>query len=143
MDAMVCMSGAQAHLHLLDDAKQTATRGLLIARRVDNEEVAAKFVFILSKLEEFEEMFSFHATASDEQKELRYKIIDRKWAKEDAAADEAAFLATRAKTTTEDDIDALMVQFGFEEGDDCSGQKGEKKKKSAGGGSKKKKKKGK
>jgi hypothetical protein len=32
-----------------------------------------------------------------------------------------------------------MAQFGFEEGDDCSGEKGEKKK--SGGGSKKKKKK--
>jgi hypothetical protein len=42
-------------------------------------------------------------------------------------------LATRAKATTEDDLDALMAQYGFEEGDDCSGEKGEKKK-SAGGG---------
>jgi hypothetical protein len=48
-------------------------------------------------------------------------------------------LATRAKATTEDDLDALMAQFRFEEGDDCSGEKG--KKKESGGGSKKKKKK--
>jgi hypothetical protein len=77
------------------------------------------------------------ATASDEQIELRNKINLRKWAKEKAAADEAALLATRAKSTTEDDLEALMAQFGFEEGDGCSGQKGEKKK-SGGGGKKKK-----
>jgi hypothetical protein len=55
------------------------------------------------------------------------------------AADEAALLATRGKATTEDDLDALMAEFGFEEGDDCSGGKDEKKE--SGGGSKKKKKK--
>jgi hypothetical protein len=59
--------------------------------------------------------------------------------KKKAAADEAALLATRAEATTEDGLDALMANFGFEEGDDCSGEKGETKK--SGGGSKKKKKK--
>jgi hypothetical protein len=56
-------------------------------------------------------------------------------------ADEAALLATRAKATTGDDLDALIAQYGFEEGDDCSSAKGEKKK--SGGGGRKKKKKGK
>jgi hypothetical protein len=74
----------------------------------------------------------FAATASDEQKELRDKINRRKWAKEDAAAADAALLATRAKATTEDDLDDLMAQIGFDEGDDCSGGHGEKKK--SGGG---------
>jgi hypothetical protein len=121
--------------------KRTATRGLLLARRVGNEEAAASFVSALSDVEEEEEDEKFEATASAEQKELRDKINERKWAKEDAAADEATLLATRAKATTEDDLDALMAEFGFEEGDDCSGAKGAKKK--SGGGSKKKKKKGK
>jgi hypothetical protein len=46
-------------------------------------------------------------------------------------------LATRAKATTKDDLDALMTEFGFEEGDYCSDGKGEKKK--SGGDSKEKK----
>jgi hypothetical protein len=54
-------------------------------------------------------------------------------------ATEKVKLATRAEATTEDDLDALMAEFGFEEGDDCNGGKGETKK--SGGGSKKKKKK--
>jgi hypothetical protein len=137
LNAMVNMARAQCSLRRFDDGKQTATRGLLLARRVGNEELAARFVNTLSKLELVEEHKSFQATASDEQKELRTKINLRKLAKSKAAADEAALLATRAKATTEDDLDALMAQFGFEEGDDCSGGKGEKKK--SGGGSKKKK----
>jgi hypothetical protein len=59
-------------------------------------------------------------------------------AKAMAVADEAALLATRATATSESDIDALMEELRLEEGDDCSGEMGEKKK--SGGGSKKKKK---
>jgi tetratricopeptide (TPR) repeat protein len=136
--AMAGMAVAQFNLQHYDDSKQTATRGLLIARRVGNEEFAASFVSRLSRLKEVEKNKVFAATASDEQKELRNKINLRKQAKKRAAADEAALLATRAEATTEDDLDALMAQFGFEEGDDCSGGKGEKKK--SGGGEKKKKK---
>jgi tetratricopeptide (TPR) repeat protein len=143
LDAMVRMANTQFHLRRFDDAKQTATRGLLIARRTGNEERATPFVDTLSELEKREEDKIFAATASDEQKVLRDKINQRKWAKEKAAAHEAALLATRAKATTEDDLDALMAQFGFEEGDDCSGGKGEKKKSGRGTKKKKKKKKGK
>jgi hypothetical protein len=139
--AMDSMSTVQYILSRFDDSKQTATSGLLIARRVGNDIQAARFVNILSGLEKIEEAKIFAATASDEQKELRQKIELRKQAKAKATADEAALLATRAEATTEDDLDALMAEFGFEEGDDCSGGKGEKKK--SGGGSKKKKKKGK
>jgi hypothetical protein len=135
--AMIGMANTQGHLRRFDDSKQTATRGLLIARRVGNEKIAVGFVDTLSRLERAEERKVFAATASDEQEELRQKINQRKQAKEKAAADEAALLATRAKAPTEEDLDALMAQFGFEEGDDCSGGKGEKKK--SGGGSKKKK----
>jgi tetratricopeptide (TPR) repeat protein len=108
LNAMVSMSTAQFSLYRYDDSRQTATRGLLIARRVGNEKVAARFVDILSALEMFEEDEVFAATASDEQKELRDKINQRKWAKEDAA--NAALLATHAKATTEDDLDALMAE---------------------------------
>jgi hypothetical protein len=139
LNAMVGMASAQCFLRRFDDAKQTSTRGLLITRRVGNEQRAARFVDTLSKLEEAEEDDIFEATASDEQKELRKKIELWKQAKEKAAEDEAALLATRAEATTEDDLDAIMAQFGFEEGDDCSGGKGEIKK--SGGDSKKKKKK--
>jgi hypothetical protein len=104
---------------------------------VGYEKIAGAFVAILSKLEKVEEDKVFQATASDEQKELRHKINPRKQAKAKAAADEAALLATRAKATTEDDLDALMAQLGFGEGDDCTGEKGVTKK--SGGGSKKKK----
>jgi hypothetical protein len=135
------MATTQYNLRRDDDAKQTATRGLLIARRAGNEGAAAQFVDTLSKLEEAEEYTLFAATASDEQKKLHNKIIDRKQAKEKAAADEAALLATRAEATTEDDLDALVAQFGFEEGDDCSGEKGEKKGNNEKGAKKKKKKK--
>jgi tetratricopeptide (TPR) repeat protein len=137
LNAMFGMANAQFNLFRFDDAKQTATRGLLIARRVVNEKAVAQFVGVLSVLDKVEEDKVFAATASDEQKELRLKIELRKEAKAKAAADEAALLATRAKATTEDDLDALMAQFGFEKGDDCSGEKGEQKK--SGGGSKKKK----
>jgi tetratricopeptide (TPR) repeat protein len=136
--AMDSMASAQCNLGRIDDYKQTVTRGLLLARRVGNEERAADFVDRLSSIEKFEEAKVFAATASKVQLQLKLKIIRRKQAKEKAAEDEAALLATRAKATTEDDLDALMAQFGFEEGDDCSGGKGEKKK--SGGGSKKKKK---
>jgi hypothetical protein len=51
----------------------------------------------------------FHATSSDEQVQLKVKIEVRKQAKEKAAADEGALLATRAEATTEDDLDALMA----------------------------------
>jgi hypothetical protein len=137
--AMAGMANTQGDLCHWDDAKQTATRGLLLARRVGNEDRVTEFVNTLSWIDRVEEDKIFAATASDEQKKLHNKIVLRKQAKEKAAADEAALLATRAKATTEDDLDALMAQFGFEEGDDCSGGKGEKKK--SGGGSKKKKKK--
>jgi hypothetical protein len=137
--AMVNMANAQGYLCRNDCAKQTATRGLPLARRVGNDKRAAEFARTLSSLDKVKEDKSFRATASDEQKELRDKIVLRKQAKAKAAADEAALLATRAEATTEDDLDALMAEFGFEEGDDCSGGKGEKKK--SGGGSKKKKKK--
>jgi tetratricopeptide (TPR) repeat protein len=138
LDAMVGISNAQYNLDRYNDSKQTATRGLLIARRVGNEQATAEFVEVLSDLERIEERKIFAATASDEQKELRKKLELRMQNKEKDAADEAALLATRSKATTEDDLDALMAQFGFEEGDDCSGGKGKKKK--SGGGSKKKKK---
>jgi hypothetical protein len=138
--AMFDMAFAQFILNRFDDSKQTASRGLLLARRVGNEEAAAKFARTLSLLEEVEKDKVFAATASDEQEILRNKINRRKWAKEDAAADEAACLATRVEATTEEDLDALMAKFGFEEGDDCRGGKGEKKK--SGGAKGKKKKKG-
>jgi hypothetical protein len=124
--AMASMSTVQLNLDRYDDSKQTATRGLLLARRVGNDIQAARFVTILSGLEKIEEHNAFVATASDEQIEFRNKIDLRKRTKAKAAADE-------------DDLDALMAEFGFEEGDDCSGGKGEKKK--SGGGSKKEKKK--
>jgi hypothetical protein len=137
--AMTGMADTQCTLRRLGDAKQTATRGLLLARSVGEEELAEDFVIILSTVDSVEEHEKFAATASDEQKELRYKINQRKWAKEKAAADETALQETRVEATTEDDLDALMAEFRFEEGDDCSGGKGEKKK--SGGDSKKKKKK--
>jgi hypothetical protein len=137
------METALFSLERYDDVKRSATRGLLIAKRVGNEEQAALFVGALSALEKVEADEVFAATASDEQWELWQKINQRKVAIEDAAADESALLATRAKATTEDDLDALMAQFGFEEGDDCSGGKDEKKKKSGGEGKKKKGEKGK
>jgi tetratricopeptide (TPR) repeat protein len=117
LTAMVNMATAQYLLRHYDDSKQTATRGLLIARRVGKEELAAFFVTRLSKLGKVEENKVFAATASDEQIELHNKIVLRRQAKEKAAADEAALLATRAEATTEDDLDALVAQFGFEEGD--------------------------
>jgi tetratricopeptide (TPR) repeat protein len=129
LNAMVGMANTQYLLLRYDDSKQTATRGLLLARRVGNEKSIAAFVDILSGLDKVEEDKVFAATASDEQKELRYKIELRKQAKAKAAADEAALLATRAVATTEDDLDAMMAEFGFEEGDDCSGGKEAKKKK--------------
>jgi hypothetical protein len=135
--AMSAMAIIQYKLLRFDDAKQTATRGLLIARRVGNEKIAVGFVDTLSRLERAEERKVFAATASDEQIELYNKIVVRRQAKTNAAVDEAALLATRAKATTEDDLDAIMVQFRFEEGDDCSGGKGDKKK--TGGGKKGKK----
>jgi hypothetical protein len=46
--AMAGMAAAQLILHCDEDAKQTATRGLLIARRVGNEERAARFAHRLS-----------------------------------------------------------------------------------------------
>jgi hypothetical protein len=138
--AMFDMAFAQFILNRFDDSKQTASRGLLLARRVGNDYQAAQFVDTLSKLGEIEEHKIFAATAADEQMELRNKINRRKWAKE-KAADEAACLAIRVEATTEEDLDALMAQFGFEEGDDCRGEKGEEKKKSGGGSKKKKKKK--
>jgi tetratricopeptide (TPR) repeat protein len=139
LQAMFGMANTQFTLERYDDANRTATRGLLLARRVGNDEAVADFVKALSKLGEIEEAKSFVATASDEQVRLKIKINLRKQAKEKAAEDEAALLATRAKATTEDDLDALMAEFGFEEGDDCSCGKGEKKQ--SGGGSKKKNKK--
>jgi tetratricopeptide (TPR) repeat protein len=138
LSAIVSMAHVQFNMRRFDDSKQTSTTGLLLARRVGNERLVALFVSRLSKLEEVEKNKVFAATASDEQKEVLDKINQRKWAKAKAAADEAALLATRAKATTESDLDALMAQFGFEEGDDCSGGKVEKKQ-SGGGGKKKKK----
>jgi hypothetical protein len=121
--AMSSMAFVQLDLHRFDVAKQTATRGLLLARRVGNDKRAANFFELLSELEKREENLVFAATASDEQWELRKKIELRRQAKEKAAEDEAALQATRAKATTEDDLDALMAEFGFEEGDDCSGDR--------------------
>jgi tetratricopeptide (TPR) repeat protein len=111
LNAMTSMANTQFNLKRYDEAKQTATRGLLIARRVGNEEETARFVDTLSDLDKVEEHHVFAATASDEQMELRLKINQRKWAKKEAAADEAALLATRAEATTEDDLDALMAEF--------------------------------
>jgi negative regulator of replication initiation len=103
LHSMFDMANAQFNLRRYDDSKRTALRGLLLARSVDNEKVVARFVDVLSDLDRVEEDKVFEATASDEQWDLRQKINQRKQAKEKAAADEAALLATRAKATTEDD----------------------------------------
>jgi tetratricopeptide (TPR) repeat protein len=63
LSAMVGMSTAQFQVRRFDDAKQTATRGLLIARRVGNEKKTAQFVVVLSALEKREENKVFAATA--------------------------------------------------------------------------------
>jgi tetratricopeptide (TPR) repeat protein len=62
--AMVGMANVQYFLRRFDDSKQTATRGLLIARRVGNEARAADFVIALSDLEEVEEDEAFEGSNS-------------------------------------------------------------------------------
>jgi hypothetical protein len=147
LNAMIDMATMQYNLHCDDDSKQTATRGLLIARRLGKEKQAANFVHRLSKLDEVEKDKVFEATASDEQKELRDKINQRKWAKEDAAADEAARVANAEPPMTDDDIDNLMAQFDLDDkakakksnkaaGGGCGGGGGGGKKKSKKGGGK-------
>jgi hypothetical protein len=64
-----------------------------------------------------------------EKSRLRKEEAEAKLAAMEAAKVAAAKAARLPSTTTEDDLDALMAEFGFEEGDDCSGEKGETKKK--------------
>jgi tetratricopeptide (TPR) repeat protein len=53
LDTMDCMAHVLCHLDRFDEAHRTASRGLLLARRVGKDQEVAQFVFLLSQIEQF------------------------------------------------------------------------------------------
>jgi len=98
---------AQCNVRRFDDAHRNASRGLLLARKIDHEEYIAHFVEFLSRLAEIKE--DADPTASVEQKRLREKIRLRKQQTDKKAVAEAARLANPQPPTTEAALDLLMA----------------------------------
>jgi tetratricopeptide (TPR) repeat protein len=124
--SMHSLAVVQINLGRLDQAQRTASRGLLLAQQVGNEELADSFDETLSNIGEVEQDVDPNAT--DEQKTLREKIRVRK---EEAvghkmAMAEAASVATPGPPMSDADINALMLEFDNIDGGG--------KKKSSGGG---------
>jgi hypothetical protein len=128
LTSLYIMAVLQLTLGREDDGYRNASRGLLLARSVGNEERIAGFDKLLPRFEEAEELADPTATA--EEKRLREKIrVEKEEAKERAVAEAARAAAPQpSSTTTEDDLDKLMKEFGLED------EANAKKKKSRGGG---------
>jgi hypothetical protein len=121
---------------------------LLLSRKIEDDELVARFSDLLSWTDHDEAQ---EALMSTEQKRLREKIlISRKEAKAKEAAKRAPPVAANADESNdkEEDIDDLIAKFGLDE-EDGGGKAGTRSKKigggneGEGGGSKKSGKKGK
>jgi hypothetical protein len=147
LESINSVSGQQYYLRRYEDAHRTASRGLLLARKIGNTELTDKFVHILSCVEASIDGGKDHSALTVEQQRVREKIRIRKRQDIDKRESEldAAQLLKSQPPKKEESIDDLMAKFGFDDEED-----GDTKKKAGGGnagqgggGSKKKAKKGK
>jgi len=99
--AMHNVSVTQYNLRLDEASHESASRGLRVARKIGDEEIASRFVDLLSKLAERKE--DADTNASDEQKRIRQKIRDRKQQAKEKTAAEAGKVAAPQKPTTAED----------------------------------------
>jgi tetratricopeptide (TPR) repeat protein len=122
-----------------DDARQNASRCQFLARKIGDEETAARCTTLLSSLDVRKK---YNEVTSDEKRRLLAKIIFRRkqtWDKAEVARLKAATAQPPAK---EKSVDDLMAQWGFDD-DNGSGKKKSSNATSDEGGSKQRKKKGK
>jgi hypothetical protein len=105
---MMCTTGRP------DDARQNASQCLPLARKIGDEETAARCVDLLSMLDDIRK---HNESTSAEQRRLLGKIVIRKI--QAGVKTEAARLkaATAQPTTKETSVDELMAQWVFDDDD--------------------------
>jgi tetratricopeptide (TPR) repeat protein len=121
-----------------DDARQSASWCLPLARQIGDEDIAARCVDLLSRLDIRKK---YNEVTSDEQRRLLAKINDRR--NQAIKETEAVRLkaAVAQSSTKEPSIDDLMAQWGFDD-NDGGGKKKSSNATSDGGGSNQKQKRG-
>jgi tetratricopeptide (TPR) repeat protein len=136
--ALCNLATAQYNADRYDEAHKNASRCLILARKIGDEETAARCTTLMSMLDDGKK---YNESTSAEQRRLINKINDRKVKAQKKAEAARLKVAVAQPSAKEVSVDDLMAQWGFDD-DDGGGKKKSSNATSNEGGSKQKKKKG-
>jgi tetratricopeptide (TPR) repeat protein len=139
LNALCNLAAVQGNFGRDNEARQSASRCLILARKIGDEHTAAHCVDLLARLDDRRK---YGESTSEEQRRRLDKLDNRRKQAHEKADAARLKTAVAQSSTKEPSIDELMVQWGFDD-DDGGGKKKSSNATSDGGGYKQKEKKGK